>query len=120
MSLLLLFSGSEAPPAGDPQQHLLLALQWTPDVTPPVGEPKQHLLLALQWVPGDVVVPPVEPPTPDLTGPTGSGGGGFYGPSYYRDRPDEPTAREILQLRADDEILLAVLMAFVECDEWEP
>jgi hypothetical protein len=119
MSLLLLFSGSEAPPAGDPKQHLLLALQWTPDVTPP-SEPKQHLLLALQWVPGDVVVPPVEPPTPDLTGPSGSGGGGFYGPSYYRERPDEPTAREILLLRADDEILLAVLMAFVECDEWEP
>jgi hypothetical protein len=119
MSLLLLFSGSEAPPAGDPKQHLLLALQWTPDVTPP-SEPKQHLLLALQWVPGDVVVPPVEPPTPDLTGPSGSGGGGFYGPSYYRERPDEPTAREILQLRADDEILLAVLMAFVECEQWEP
>jgi hypothetical protein len=119
MSLLLLFTGSEAPPAGDPKQHLLLALQWTPDVTPP-SEPKQHLLLALQWVPGDVVVPPVEPPTPDLTGPSGSGGGGFYGPSYYRERPDEPTAREILLLRADDEILLAVLMAFVECDEWEP
>jgi hypothetical protein len=81
MSLLLLFAGSEAPPAGDPKQHLLLALQWVGDETPPpTPGAQQHLLLALMW---DAEADPPDPPDPDPPPeppPTGGGGRPRYWP----------------------------------------
>jgi hypothetical protein len=107
MSLLLLFTGSAAPPAGDPQQHLLLALQWTPDVTPP-SDPQQHLLLALMWTPGDVVVPPVEPPVTPPADPLAMGPGWGDEGVYPRRRP-RPN---------DDDEVLAIILTFLEVEAW--
>lgn len=112
MSLLLLFTGSEAPPAGDPQQHLLLALQWTPSVEPP-PEPSsvQHLLLALQWTPGDIQPEP-EPEQPIQQPQQPIVGGASI--TYEWDGLSEP---DWLQRKPnDDEVILAVVMAFIQCE----
>jgi hypothetical protein len=107
MSLLLLFSGEGGgPPVDATTQHLLLALQWTPEAAPPAGDPQQHLLLALQWTPGEV--PPVEPPV--VLPSTGSGAG-------WGKRVRQPLDIHKSRKRPDDDaVLVAFMTAYME---WE-